>query len=42
MLQSGLDVSPVITHHLPFEDFEEGFRALNAGTACKVILDMKR
>ena len=39
MLQTGLDVSPVITHHLPFERFEEGFTALNGGTACKVVLD---
>lgn len=40
MLQSGLDVSPVITHHLAFEDFEKGFKALNDGVACKVILDL--
>jgi len=40
MLQSGLDVSPVITHRLPFEDFQEGFDALNAGKACKVVLDL--
>lgn len=40
MLQSGLDVSPVITHHLPFADFEQGFKALNDGAACKVILDL--
>ncbi|MEQ8440632.1 MAG: L-threonine 3-dehydrogenase [Alphaproteobacteria bacterium] len=40
MLESGLDVSPVITHRLPFEDFREGFDALNAGKACKVVLDL--
>lgn len=40
MLQTGLDVSPVITHRLPFEEFEDGFDALNAGTACKVVLDL--
>lgn len=40
MLQSGLDVSPVITHRLPFEKFDEGFEALNAGEACKVVLDL--
>lgn len=40
MLGSGLDVSPVITHRLPFEDFEQGFKALNAGTASKIILDL--
>jgi threonine 3-dehydrogenase len=40
MLQSGLDVSPVITHHLAMADFEAGFAALNAGQACKVVLDI--
>ena len=40
MLTSGLDVSPVITHHLPFESFEQGFSALNEGKACKVVLDL--
>lgn len=40
MLQSGLDVSPVITHRLPFAEFQDGFQALNAGTACKVVLDL--
>ncbi len=40
MLQSGLDVSPVITHELPFESYEEGFRVLGTGEACKVILNV--
>jgi len=40
MLQSGLDVRPVITHHLPFEDFEQGFAALRDGKAAKVVLDL--
>jgi threonine 3-dehydrogenase len=39
MLQSGLDVSPVITHRLPMAEYEKGFAALNAGQACKVVLD---
>lgn len=38
MLQSGLDISPVITHRLPFADFEEGFALMNKGEAAKVIL----
>ncbi|WP_421880491.1 L-threonine 3-dehydrogenase [Pacificispira sp.] len=40
MLQTGLDVTPVITHRLPFEKFEDGFAALNSGRACKVVLDL--
>lgn len=39
MLQSGLDVSGIITHHFPVDDFEEGFKVMNDGTAGKVILD---
>ncbi|GAB5412918.1 MAG: L-threonine 3-dehydrogenase [Congregibacter sp.] len=38
MIQSGLDISPVITHRMPFEAFDEGFQAMNAGTASKVVL----
>ena len=34
----GLDLSPVITHELPLEKFDEGFEAMKAGTAGKVIL----
>ncbi len=40
MLQGGLDVTPVITHRIGFSQFETGFDALNAGTACKVVMDM--
>jgi threonine 3-dehydrogenase len=40
MLQSGLDVTPVITHRLPMAEYEKGFAALNAGQACKVVLDI--
>ena len=39
MLQSGLDIRSVITHRLPIADFEQGFAALNAGEAVKVVLD---
>ena len=38
MLGSGLDVSAVITDHIDFEDFETGFKKLNAGEACKVVM----
>ena len=39
MLQSGLDVSPVITHRFGFRDFREGFEAAARGDAGKVVLD---
>jgi len=38
MLQSGLDISPVITHRLPIDKFEEGFKVMNSGQATKVVL----
>tara|TARA_R110002096_G_scaffold433224_1_gene651575 strand:- start:7466 stop:8488 length:1023 start_codon:yes stop_codon:yes gene_type:complete len=38
MLQSGLDISPVITHRLPFTEFEQGFALMNRGEAAKVVL----
>ncbi len=39
MLESGLDISPVITHRLRFDEFEKGFEAMRSGKAGKVILD---
>lgn len=39
LLNSGsLDVSPIITHKLPMDRFEEGFQAMKAGECGKVIL----
>ncbi len=32
-------IEPLITHRLPFDRFEEGIRAMQAGNACKVVLD---
>lgn len=39
MLESGLDISPVPTHHFPVDDFEAGFAAMRSGQSGKVILD---
>ena len=41
MLQSGLDISPVITHRMGFEDFEKGFEVMNRGDCGKVILNWR-
>ena len=41
MLQSGLDISPVITHRLHYTEFEDGFAAMKSGDSGKVILDWK-
>ena len=42
MLESGLDISPVITHRFPFKEFEKGFTAMRSGECGKVILDWRR
>ena len=39
MLQSGLDVSPLLTHRYPIEGFQEGFDVMRSGQSGKVVLD---
>jgi threonine 3-dehydrogenase len=39
MIESGLDISPVITHRLAWHEYEQGFAAMRVGDAAKVILD---
>jgi len=39
MLQSGLNLSPVITHRFGFDDFLEGFEKMASGQSGKIILD---
>ena len=39
MIQSGLDISPVITHRLPFSEFQQGFDVMRSGQSGKVVLD---
>ncbi len=39
MIESGLDISPVITHRLSYQDFQRGFDVMNRGEASKVILN---
>ena len=41
MLQSGLQIEPVITHRLHYSEFETGFAAMSAGEAGKVILSWR-
>ena len=41
MIQSGLDIGPVITHRFGADEFERGFAAMNSGDSGKVILDWK-
>lgn len=39
MLQSGLDLTPIITHHFPVAQYQDGFVAMLSGSSGKVILD---
>jgi threonine 3-dehydrogenase len=41
MLESGLDIAPVITHRLHYTEFEKGFEVMRSGNSGKVILDWK-
>jgi len=39
MLESGLDISPVITHRFHYTEFQKGFEVMLSGQSGKVILD---
>ena len=39
MLEQGVDISPVITHRFPWNEFEAGFTAMRSGNNGKVVLD---
>ncbi|MGH8279707.1 MAG: L-threonine 3-dehydrogenase [Gammaproteobacteria bacterium] len=39
MLQSGLDIRPVLTHHFPIGEFQKGFDVMRTGKSGKVVLD---
>jgi threonine 3-dehydrogenase len=41
MLESGLDIKPVITHRYKWNEYEKGFAAMKAGDSGKVLLDWR-
>ncbi|RXZ45023.1 L-threonine 3-dehydrogenase [Crenobacter cavernae] len=41
LLQSGLDLSAMVTHHFPVERYKEGFDAMLSGRSGKVVLDWR-
>ena len=41
MLESGLDIAPVITHRLNWREYKDGFDAMRSGNSGKVILDWR-
>jgi threonine 3-dehydrogenase len=42
MLESGLDISPVITHHFVWTEFQEAFELMQSGNSGKIILDWEK
>jgi threonine 3-dehydrogenase len=42
MLQTGLDISPVITNHFHYENFEEAFELMKSGNSGKIILNWEK
>lgn len=42
MIQTGLDISPIITHSFDYNDFEEGFNVMRSGNSGKVILNWSK
>lgn len=41
MLQSGLDISPVLTHRFHYTDFQEAFDIMRSGKSGKIVLDWR-
>jgi threonine 3-dehydrogenase len=39
LIQSGLDLSPMLTHQFPIDEFQTGFEMMESGKSGKVILD---
>ena len=39
LIQSGLDITPVITHHFPYQQFKEAIELMKTGNSGKIILD---
>jgi threonine 3-dehydrogenase len=39
MIQTGLDITPVITHHFHYSDYEKAFEVMRSGKSGKVIMD---
>ena len=39
LVQSGLDLNPIITHHFKVDDFKQGFEIMRSGQSGKVVLD---
>ncbi len=41
LIETGVNISPVITHRFPYKDFEKAFEVIRSGNSGKVILDFE-
>ncbi|HEY0790865.1 MAG TPA: L-threonine 3-dehydrogenase, partial [Chthoniobacterales bacterium] len=39
MIQSGLNIAPVVTHHFPFDAYEQAFELMRSGQSGKIVLN---
>ncbi|MEC7576493.1 MAG: L-threonine 3-dehydrogenase, partial [Pseudomonadota bacterium] len=39
MVMGGLDLTPIITHHFPIDEYQDAFETMASGQSGKVILD---
>jgi threonine 3-dehydrogenase len=39
MIQSGLNIKPIMTHHFPVDDYDQAFQIMASGQSGKIILD---
>lgn len=39
LLQSGLNIAPIVTHHFAIHEYERGFEVMHSGRCGKVLLD---
>jgi len=42
LIQSGLDISPVITHRFPYTQFKEAIELMKSGNSAKIVLDWSK
>lgn len=42
MIQTGLNISPIITHHFSYKDFKDAFELMKTGNSGKIILDWEK
>jgi threonine 3-dehydrogenase len=39
LIQTGLDISPIITHRFPYTEFEEAIQLMKSGNSGKIVLN---